>query len=178
MRPLCDRYLGSTHPFEGAWMRRYRQWLLVTNCISRSYRQVPNYAPQSTVASSHDTSTSLHTHKKLPVMSTESADSDSEVHGRGQQSPLASQRAAEQNPRKSRLDGMFPLGYKQGFSQWWSALPAAQAEHKVLSYIPYLQTPPTHTQTGSEPPSVNPSSTSLNKTSGSTASFHTSASKL
>ena len=111
-------------------------------------------------------------------MSAESADSDSEVHGQGQQSPLASQRAAEQNPRKSRLEGMFPLGYKQGFSQWWSALPAAQAEHKVLSYIPYLQTPPTHTRTGSEPPSVNPSTTSLNKSSDSTTSFHTSASKL
>lgn len=57
---------------------------------------------------------------------------------------------------------MFPMTYKEGFSQWWSALPAAQTEHKVLSYIPYLQKPPTHTQTGSEPPSINPSTASLN----------------
>ena len=91
------------------------------------------------------------------------ADSDSEATSRTQQSPLASQRAKEAGQRKSRLDGLFPLGYKQGFSQWWSALPAAQVEHNVLSFIPYLQKPPTHTQTGSEPPSVNPSSTSLSQ---------------
>ncbi|KAE8134096.1 Alpha/Beta hydrolase protein [Aspergillus pseudotamarii] len=43
----------------------------------------------------------------------------------------------------------FPLGYREGFSQWWSSLPAAAAEHKVLSYLPYLQhEPPTHLQTG------------------------------
>jgi cardiolipin-specific phospholipase len=58
---------------------------------------------------------------------------------------------------------MFPMTYKEGFSQWWSALPAAQTEHKVLSYIPYVQANvPTHTQTGSAPPSLNPSTTSLN----------------
>ena len=95
-------------------------------------------------------------------MSTDAAESDSEIQSRTQQSPLASQRAKAENPRRSRFENLFPLGYKQGFSQWWSALPAAQAEHKVLSFIPYLQSPPTHTQTGSEPPSVNPSSLSLN----------------
>ncbi|KAL2848094.1 Alpha/Beta hydrolase protein [Aspergillus pseudoustus] len=43
----------------------------------------------------------------------------------------------------------FPLGYREGFSQWWSSIPAATAEHKVLSYLPYLQhQPPTHLQTG------------------------------
>ncbi|KAL4922722.1 Alpha/Beta hydrolase protein [Aspergillus aurantiobrunneus] len=43
----------------------------------------------------------------------------------------------------------FPLGYREGFSQWWSSIPAAAAEHKVLSYLPYLQhQPPTHLQTG------------------------------
>ncbi|KAA8648572.1 hypothetical protein EYZ11_001113 [Aspergillus tanneri] len=43
----------------------------------------------------------------------------------------------------------FPLSYKEGFSQWWACLPAAAAEHKVLSYLPYLQhQPPTHLQTG------------------------------
>ncbi|KEF55234.1 uncharacterized protein A1O9_08888 [Exophiala aquamarina CBS 119918] len=94
-------------------------------------------------------------------MSTDAAESDSEIQSRTQQSPLASQRAKAENPRRSRFENLFPLGYKQGFTQWWSALPAAQAEHKVLSFIPYLQSPPTHTQTGSEPPSVNPSSLSL-----------------
>ncbi|KPI34828.1 putative cardiolipin-specific deacylase, mitochondrial [Cyphellophora attinorum] len=87
------------------------------------------------------------------------ADSDNEANARSQQSPLARQRAAE---RGERGGGWFPMGYKEGFSQWWSALPAAQTENKVLSYIPYLQKPPTHTQTGSKPPSVNPSITSLN----------------
>ncbi|KAL4911276.1 hypothetical protein BDW74DRAFT_7149 [Aspergillus multicolor] len=43
----------------------------------------------------------------------------------------------------------FPLGYREGFSQWWAAKPAAAAEHAVLSYLPYLQhQPPTQLQTG------------------------------
>ncbi|KAL4887923.1 putative alpha/beta hydrolase [Aspergillus ambiguus] len=43
----------------------------------------------------------------------------------------------------------FPLGYKEGFSQWWASLPPAVAEHKVMSFLPYLQhEPPTHLQTG------------------------------
>lgn len=50
--------------------------------------------------------------------------------------------------------GYFPLGYKEGFSQWWAGLTPAVTEHKVLSYVPYLRKPPTHTQTGSAPPSV------------------------
>lgn len=100
-------------------------------------------------------------------MSTDAADSDSEVHARPQRSPLASQRTKAETSGRSRLENMFPLSYKQGFSQWWTALPAAQAEHRVLSYVPYLQNPPTHTQTGSEPPSANPSSLSIN-TSNST----------
>ncbi|KAK1149361.1 hypothetical protein N8T08_006584 [Aspergillus melleus] len=45
----------------------------------------------------------------------------------------------------------FPLGYREGFNQWWASLPAAAAEHKVLSYLPYLQhQPPTHLQTGNK----------------------------
>lgn len=98
-------------------------------------------------------------------MSADAADSDGELRARGQQSPLARQRANAENPRRSRFENLFPLGYKEGFSQWWSNIPAAQAEHKVLSYIPYLQTPPTHTQTGSEPPSKNPSTLSVVDTS-------------
>ena len=39
-------------------------------------------------------------------------------------------------------------------TQWqWTNIPAAVAEHTVLSYVPYLQEPPTQTQTGSERPS-------------------------
>ncbi len=93
------------------------------------------------------------------------ADSDSELQTRTQRSPLASQRAKEekQNSRKSRFEGMFPLSYKQGFSQWWTALPAAQAEHRVLSHVPYLQQPPTHTKTGSEPPTRSNSTVEVNQ---------------
>lgn len=100
-----------------------------------------------------------------PLMSQPNmADSDSEVASRSQQSPLASRRQKEADPskRQSRFSGFFPMGYKEGFSQWWSAPAAADAEHKVLSFIPYLQSPPTHTQVGSEPPSVNPSTTEVN----------------
>ncbi|KAK5944638.1 hypothetical protein PMZ80_003921 [Knufia obscura] len=93
------------------------------------------------------------------------ADSDSEVASRPQQSPLASRRQQESDTSKkqSRFAGIFPLGYKEGFSQWWSAPSAADAEHKVLSFIPYLQSPPTHTQTGSEPPSRNPSTMNVSQ---------------
>lgn len=103
---------------------------------------------------------------RLPLnMSSDTADSDNDVRGRGQQAMLASQRA-----KQGRVAQMFPLGYKQGFSQWWSAPTAAEAENKVLSYIPYLQTPPTHTQTGSAPPSVNPSTTDIDTSSAAKAS--------
>ena len=115
---------------------------------------------QSTTASANESRLPPHC-RQPPVMSTSAADSDGEVNAKGQQSPLARQRAKEQGEKKSRFDGMFPMGYKQGFSQWWTALPAAEAEHKVLSHIPYLQQPPTHTQTGSEPPSRNPSTMDL-----------------
>ncbi|PYH43304.1 putative alpha/beta hydrolase [Aspergillus saccharolyticus JOP 1030-1] len=58
--------------------------------------------------------------------------------------------------------GWFPLGYREGFSQWWASLPAATTEHKVLSYLPYLQhEPPTHLQTGKTSTSPNGGSGSL-----------------
>ncbi|EXJ77166.1 hypothetical protein A1O3_10324 [Capronia epimyces CBS 606.96] len=95
-------------------------------------------------------------------MSSDAAESDSELQAHRQQSPLASRRAQAENPRRSRFENLFPLGYKEGFSQWWNNVPAAEAEHRILSFIPYLQRPPTHVQTGSEPPSVNPSTMSVN----------------
>ncbi|KAL9592950.1 MAG: hypothetical protein Q9219_007704 [cf. Caloplaca sp. 3 TL-2023] len=86
-----------------------------------------------------------------------------------QQSPLASRRAKESNTpteqnRTGKFGGFFTLGYKEGFSQWWANLPAAAAEHAVLSYIPYLRKPPTHTQTGSAPPSINGSTMAVSDT--------------
>ncbi|KIW22346.1 uncharacterized protein PV07_12243 [Cladophialophora immunda] len=110
-----------------------------------------------------------------PVMSASAAvaDSDSEVQSRTQRSPLASQRAKAENPRRSRIEGLFPLSYKQGFSQWWSALPAAQAEHRVLSFVPHLQQPPTHAKTGSAPPSQNNSTVTIDKTASPEATTST-----
>jgi cardiolipin-specific phospholipase len=58
---------------------------------------------------------------------------------------------------------MFPLSYKQGFSQWWTALPAAQAEYRVLSFIPHLKQPPTHGKTGSAPPTRSNSTVAVNE---------------
>ncbi|PVI01165.1 alpha/beta-hydrolase, partial [Periconia macrospinosa] len=43
----------------------------------------------------------------------------------------------------------FPLSTKEGFSQWWAGASPMATEHRVLSFIPYLQQPPTQTQTGS-----------------------------
>jgi cardiolipin-specific phospholipase len=73
---------------------------------------------------------------------------------------LASQRAKANN--ESMKKGYFPLGYKAGFHQWWANITPAMAEHNVLSFIPYLQKPPTHTQTGSAPVSAHQSTTSIN----------------
>jgi cardiolipin-specific phospholipase len=100
-------------------------------------------------------------------MASHAADSDGDidVRSRGQQSPLASRRQKETGgtaqERKGRFDGIFPLGYKEGFSQWWASIPAAQAEHKVLSFVAYLQQPPTQLVTNSAPPSVSPSAASI-----------------
>ncbi|KAL0264586.1 hypothetical protein SLS55_000536 [Diplodia seriata] len=91
------------------------------------------------------------------------ANSDDEFRSRTQQSPLASQRAKQHGsvpsgaPNGRGFTGWFPLGYKEGFTQW-ARLSPAETEHKVLSFVPYLQRPPTHTQTGSAPPSTSPSS--------------------
>ena len=52
----------------------------------------------------------------------------------------------------------------------WANVPAAQAEHAVMSFIPYLKKPPTHTQTGKELPSETPSTASLSDNSANQAS--------
>ncbi|BDD59420.1 hypothetical protein MPDQ_003013 [Monascus purpureus] len=71
--------------------------------------------------------------------------------------PLAHKR--ETTPHAVRAGNMltatpkwFPLGYREGFAQWWAGVSPAAAEHKVLSFLPYLQhEPPTQQQTGHEP---------------------------
>ena len=68
--------------------------------------------------------------------------------GNGQPSP-ARQRAPQNGAPRPEY---FPLGYKAGFTQWWARLTPAQTEHKVLSFVPHLRRPPTHTQTGAVPP--------------------------
>ena len=53
----------------------------------------------------------------------------------------------------------------QGVDQiQWANIPAAKAEHAVLSYIPCLKSPPTQTQTGTLPPSETPVTTSIPET--------------
>ena len=75
---------------------------------------------------------------------------------------LASQRAkANNDPRKGGF-GYFPLGYKAAVGQWWASISPAMAEHNVMSFVPYLQKPPTHTQTGSAPVSAQQSTMSIN----------------
>ncbi|ESZ95473.1 hypothetical protein SBOR_4127 [Sclerotinia borealis F-4128] len=79
---------------------------------------------------------------------------------RTQQAPLASRREAPKGSAPAR--GYFPLGYKPAFSQWWASISPAVAEHNVMSFVPYLQKPPTHTQTGSAPVSAGTSTLSVN----------------
>jgi cardiolipin-specific phospholipase len=80
---------------------------------------------------------------------------------RGQQAMLASQRAKEQGQEQGRIAKWFPLSASEGFSQWWAGHSPMATEHRVLSFIPHLQKPPTHTQTGSAPATAAPSSTDL-----------------
>lgn len=95
-----------------------------------------------------------------------STESDPEVRSRNQQPMLASQRANQDQTKPQGRPTYFPLGYKEGFSQWWAGLSPASTEHTVLSFIPYLQKPPTHTHTGtaSAPPSTTSSSIDVHKT--------------
>ncbi|ODM23910.1 hypothetical protein SI65_01500 [Aspergillus cristatus] len=75
--------------------------------------------------------------------SLDSSESHAHDHGRRESTPYAARGGLAAG------SGWFPLGYREGFSQWWASIPAAVAEHKVLSHLPYLQrTPPTHQQTG------------------------------
>ncbi|KAJ5328267.1 hypothetical protein N7452_008657 [Penicillium brevicompactum] len=71
------------------------------------------------------------------------ADSNSSDSSQGR--PYATRAAAGAAAARA----LFPLGYREGFNQWWARMPAAAAEHKVLSYLPYLHHhAPTHLQTG------------------------------
>jgi cardiolipin-specific phospholipase len=87
---------------------------------------------------------------------TMASESSPDLHAPSQKPMLARHRDQDDAAKaQSQSKGAyFPLGYKEGFSQWWTSLTPAVTEHKVLSYVPYLQKPPTHTQTGSAPPSV------------------------
>jgi len=88
---------------------------------------------------------------------TMASESSPDLHAPSQKPMLARHRDQDGDSAKSQAQSKgayFPLGYKEGFSQWWTSLAPAVTEHKVLSYVPYLQRPPTHTQTGSAPPSV------------------------
>ncbi|PLB41933.1 putative alpha/beta hydrolase [Aspergillus candidus] len=85
-------------------------------------------------------------------MTSESLNSGDDLSG--QETPMSSHQedvphAARGTAATPAPSAWFPLGYREGFSQWWACLPAAAAEHKVLSHLPYLQQqPPTHLQTG------------------------------
>jgi len=84
-----------------------------------------------------------------------------EVRERGQQAMLASQRAKERGQEPGKIARWFPLSASEGFSQWWAGQSPMATEHRVLSFIPHLQKPPTHTQTGSAPVTAVPSSADL-----------------
>ncbi|KAF4551937.1 Alpha/beta hydrolase fold-containing protein 4 [Elsinoe fawcettii] len=96
------------------------------------------------------------------------AESDANVGERTQQPMLARQRAKENGSQPPTAPNggnaaAFPLSYKEGWSQWWAGLSPAVTEHKVLSFIPYLQGPPTHTQTGAQTPASRKPSTDVDR---------------
>lgn len=62
-----------------------------------------------------------------------SANNGDDLRGKTQQSPLASQRAKEQGTQPK--GGYFPLGTKEGFSQWVrfvSRVPASPETNVIL----------------------------------------------
>lgn len=94
------------------------------------------------------------------MASTDSADDGSRAHN---QKPMLARHRAQQEGQAPPKGGYFPLTYKDGFSQWWAGLAPTVTENRVLSFVPYLQRPPTHTQTGSAPASASVSSMSVDK---------------
>ncbi|WPG98019.1 putative cardiolipin-specific deacylase, mitochondrial [Acrodontium crateriforme] len=81
----------------------------------------------------------------------------------GQLPMLARHRQGQGEPETRPKQTYFPLGYKDALGQWWAGLAPAVTEHKVLSFVPYLQQPPTHTQTGSAPATAAGSTMSVDK---------------
>ncbi|KAL7272932.1 hypothetical protein RUND412_004240 [Rhizina undulata] len=59
---------------------------------------------------------------------------------RSQQTPLASQRV--ETERAPQRTAWFPLGYKEGFCQWWAAISPDAAEAAVLGFLPFNKPPP------------------------------------
>ncbi|QIX00539.1 hypothetical protein AMS68_006056 [Peltaster fructicola] len=109
---------------------------------------------QTAAASTSATSTTFDVSRhQYPTMMSQS---DPAEEGKpGQKAMLARQRAKEEaaaSGQNVQRGSWFPLGYKDGFSQWWAGLSPAVTEHKVLSFIPHLKQPPTQTQTGAQPP--------------------------
>jgi cardiolipin-specific phospholipase len=70
----------------------------------------------------------------------------------GQKPMLARDRAKQEGQEQGRIARWFPLSASEGFSQWWAGQSPMATEHRVLSFIPHLQKPPTHTETGSAEP--------------------------
>lgn len=115
-------------------------------------------------------SASGHSQQLVTAYSTmASSESTDDVRREGGQKPMLarhrSKQEADAQGQPQSKSGYFPLTYREGLSQWWAGLAPATTEHKVLSFIPYLQKPPTHTQTGSAPPSTNGSTMSVDKAS-------------
>ncbi|KAJ5586909.1 cardiolipin-specific deacylase [Penicillium hispanicum] len=106
-------------------------------------------------------------HRQSSSMASESLNSsDADIHSHRPHRSAAQGRegtphAAGAAAGAAAANSFFPLGYREGFSQWWARLPAAVAEHKVLSHLPYLHRhPPTHLQTGNTADLPNESSPS------------------
>ncbi|KAI5779213.1 Alpha/Beta hydrolase protein [Geopyxis carbonaria] len=79
---------------------------------------------------------------------------------------MASQRAPGAEGATSRNvklpSGIFPLSYKEGFSQWWTAISPAAAEAAVLRFLPFrsplpaVSTSNPNTEATTSPPNEDP----------------------
>ena len=85
-------------------------------------------------------------------MSPGPSSSAEDIRSNSQSSPLARDRPPSRGGRTG--GALFPLGYKEGLSQWWASVSPEVAEAQVLSFLPFntLPIPSTSTATANTAP--------------------------
>nr|POE94421.1 putative cardiolipin-specific deacylase, mitochondrial [Quercus suber] len=154
-RITCQVHLSASVIFSVMHDRLNNASLLASPAFVRApILLAPLYQSKPETSSSRFTATTPGQEQKSVYSTMSSADSTENASGKPMLARHRAQQEAEAQNKQPPRGSYFPLGYKEGFSQWWAGLSPATTENRVLSFVPYLQKPPTHTQTGSAPPSA------------------------